>query len=118
MDDKRDTRQAIERAASGGENLIYVNKKLDNAAISAKKERTEIEGREEFFKLRNIWSWFILIWISALIAFNSLLTILVGSKCLNFTYDAWFPRLITGETFLQIAGLGYIAVRFLFSDGK
>lgn len=56
-------------------------------------------------------------WITALIAFNSLLAILVGTGCLDFTQMQWFITAVTVETFLQVVGLGYVAAKYLFSNG-
>lgn len=116
-----DIRQSLDHALFREGNTKTSKKgvqKLDKEALSAEGERTEIEGRKKFFTLRNIWSSFIIIWLSSLILFNCILTILVGKNCLTFMSDPWFPRLITGETFLQIVGLGYVAVKFLFSAGR
>ncbi|WP_306025713.1 hypothetical protein [Oceaniradius stylonematis] len=55
-------------------------------------------------------------WITALIAFNVILTLLVGLGCLDFTNYQWFVTAVTIETFLQIVALGAIAVKYLFSD--
>lgn len=56
-------------------------------------------------------------WISILILFNAALTICVGIDALEFASAPWFVTAVTVETFLQVIGLGYIAVRFLFSRG-
>lgn len=80
-------------------------------------ERVELDGRKSFFDLRKNWSCWIIAWISILILFNIALTGLVGYGVLDFANYQWFITAITVETFLQIVGMGYIAVRFLFSNG-
>lgn len=121
MANKDDVRQSLDRVLSREGDVTTSNKgvqKLDEEALSAERERTEVEGRKKFFNLRNTWSLWIIIWLNFLILFNCILTIFVGKNYLTFTSDPWFPRLITGETFLQIVGLGYVAVKFLFSAGR
>jgi hypothetical protein len=84
--------------------------------LEADRERIELDGRKAFFKLRSSWSKWIIAWISALIAFNIVLTLSVGTRLLDFRDYEWFVTAVTVETFLQIVGMGYIAVRYLFSD--
>ena len=54
------------------------------ARAKAKLALAEVEGRQQFFDLRNKWSRYIAFWITFLIGFNTLLTYLVGSGCLKF----------------------------------
>lgn len=91
---------------------------LERQEKKAEKTRESIEndGREKFYALRNKWSSWIIFWISALICFNAALTVLVGLGALDFQNYEWFITVVTVETFLQIVGMGYIAVRFLFQD--
>lgn len=77
--------------------------------------RVEIDGRKQYFTLCTDWSGYIACWISALIIFNGGLAIGVGTDFLNFDEMQWFITAVTVETFLQIVGMGYIAVKFLFS---
>ncbi len=81
-------------------------------------ERVELDGRKEFFRLRKLWSHWIVGWITALIVFNILLTFAVGLGFFDFAEYQWFVIAVTVETFLQIVGMGYIAVHFLFSNVK
>ncbi len=88
------------------------------ALADARREAVEIEGRQKFFRLRARWSWALLIWISLLILFNCGLAIAVGAEWLNFDTNQWFITAVTVETFLQVIGLGFVAVRYLFSSGE
>ena len=82
----------------------------------ADRERVELDGRKAYFNLRNKWSNWIIGWITGLIVFNCTVAILVGAGKLDYTTHSWFITAVTVETFLQIVGLGYVAVRFLFKD--
>ncbi|OBY24202.1 hypothetical protein [Leisingera sp. JC1] len=76
------------------------------------------QGLREFYDLRKKWSGWIIFWISALITFNAILAVLVGAGALDFREYQWFISAVTVETFLQIVGMGYVAVKFLFSEPK
>lgn len=93
------------------------NEKQAGVALG-EAEAVELGGRRRFFQMRTTWSRWIIGWITALIAFNMLLTLAVGAKWLNFLEYQWFITAVIVETFLQIVGMGFVAVRFLFSDGK
>jgi predicted CDP-diglyceride synthetase/phosphatidate cytidylyltransferase len=84
----------------------------------ARKERIELDGREAFFRMRSQWSWVLIIWISVFITFHITLTFLVGAGVLNFEKYVWLIPTITGENFLQIVGMGYIVVKFLYPEGE
>ena len=88
----------------------------ERGVSAAEAERVELDGRRKFFQLRSSWSNWMIGWITALIAFNVILTLLVGLGCLDFTNYQWFVTAVTIETFLQIVALGAIAVKYLFSD--
>lgn len=92
-----------------------VNQLKDHEIADAEAARVEVDGRKQYFKLRTDWSFYISCWISALIIFNSALAVGVGTGWLNFIEMKWFITAVTVETFLQIVGMGYIAVKFLFS---
>jgi len=80
-------------------------------------EAVELLGRKRFFALRDVWSRWIVGWISASIAMNIVLTILVGLDVLHYEKYQWFINAVTVESFIQVVGLGYVAVRYLFSPG-
>lgn len=84
---------------------------------NAEIEKVELNGRKDFFALRKRWSSWIIGWITALVVFNVLLTIVVGLGWLSFLEYEWFIIAVTVETFLQVVGLGAIAAKFLFSSG-
>jgi hypothetical protein len=86
--------------------------------MQAEKEWVEVDGRRRFFGLRHTWSWWIIVWITSLILFNIVLTCLVGAATLDFSKYQWFIMSVTVETFLQIVGMGLVAVRFLFSEKR
>lgn len=58
-------------------------------------------------------------WISSFLIFHVGLTIAVGLGRLDFLRYQWLIPLITVENFLQVVGMGYVVVRFLYpSDIK
>ncbi|WP_260581919.1 hypothetical protein [Sphingopyxis sp. PET50] len=94
------------------------DEKKDVDFLAAERVRVEIDGRKQFFTLQKGWSTSIIVWISVLIAFNALLTVLVGAGVLSFETAPWFVTAVTVETFLQVVGLGYVAARYLFSNDQ
>lgn len=82
----------------------------------AARQAVEIIGRRKYFSLRDKWSTWIIGWISSLIAFNSLVTVGVGWGLLDYTGYEWFITAVLVQTFLQIVGLGAVAVAYLFKD--
>lgn len=110
---------SLDEAEQGqtGEEKERSNKK-DSLYNGANIEQVELFGRKKFFELRETWSSVIIIWIFVLIIFNISISFFVGTKTLDYTQYKWFTTSVTVETFLQIVGMGYVAVKFLFSDGK
>lgn len=92
------------------------SRRKDAGLTLAESEQIELDGRRKFFELRTQWSGWIIRWISVLIAFNIIVTLLVGLGCLDFKEYEWFITVVTVETFIQIIALGVIAVKYLFSD--
>ncbi|UMM63148.1 hypothetical protein [Aristophania vespae] len=117
-----DLRSIIDRSLQNTEESCEESekskKKLDWEEQKARAERVEIEGRVKFFELREKWSRGIANWITFQIVSNIMLTFLVGWGCLNFKDYKWFITSVTIETFLQIVGMGYVAVKYLFSSGR
>lgn len=74
----------------------------------------ELDGRKAFFKLRHQWSCAVMAWISCFLLFHIGLTVAVGVGRLDFQQYQWLIPLITVENFLQIVGMGYVVVRFLY----
>lgn len=110
------TRTEVQGAIVDGVTEEDESKNLD--FLAAERVRVEVEGRKQFFQLQKGWSTSIIVWMSVLIAFNALLTILVGAGVLSFEAAPWFVTAVTVETFLQVVGLGYVAARYLFSNER
>jgi hypothetical protein len=82
--------------------------------LNARREVVELDGRRRFFDLRHSWSNWIIGWITTFIVFHIALTFGIGTRHLDFTTHKWMVPLIVVENFLQIVGMGYIVVRFLY----
>lgn len=106
--------QALKAIIAETEQEENIEKKEE--LISAATRAVEIVGRRKYFELRGKWSSWIVGWITGLIAFNSIITIAVGVGFLDYTKYEWFITVVLAETFLQIVGLGYVAVKYLFKD--
>jgi hypothetical protein len=93
---------------------LDADSELEKQLENSERERVELDGRKRFFALRDKWSTAITVWISVFIAFHLLLTVAIGLKYLDFTHYQWLIPMITVENFLQIVGMGYVVVRFLY----
>lgn len=91
-----------------------VDPDLKSVVCAADRERVELDGRRAFFKLRWQWSCAVMVWISCFLLFHITLTVAVGLGWLDFLQYQWLIPLITVENFLQIVGMGYVVVRFLY----
>jgi len=99
---------------------IEIGNELD---FSERKEQTKLAIREREanlgsfgrnYKLRNSWSLYLVIFISIMIAFQVLVTALIGFGVLNFLNYQYFLYVVIGENFAQIIAMGFIVVKFLF----
>ncbi|MCH9844863.1 MAG: hypothetical protein K0U39_05075 [Alphaproteobacteria bacterium] len=90
----------------------------DEDSLMAQRELVELKGREAFFKLRKNWSWFIFSWITGLILFHAILTLLLGLGYMDFQKHKNFLPMIIIEHFLQIVGMGYVVVKFLYPHNQ
>ncbi len=86
--------------------------------FNSEESLTHLDGLKDFYKLRKKWSWSIFGFIVALIAFQIIITSLVGLNILNFEKYPLFLPLVISENFIQIIGLALIVVKFLFSNPK
>ena len=106
-------------AAQGGlaDSPVEEDKGKAVALREGAMEAVELDGRRKFYSLRTKWSWVIVFWTTTLIWFNCYLAYKIGTDQWKFVEYKWFITAVTVETFLQIVGMGYVAVRFLFSRG-
>ena len=88
----------------------------EQGLAAAAAQAVEVIGRRRYFELRDTWSSWIIKWITTLIAFNSFVTVAVGFKWLDYSDYEWFITAVLVQTFLQIVGLGAVAVAYLFKD--
>jgi hypothetical protein len=91
------------------------------AETSKEAQAIENAGREAYFALRNKWSFYIFLFILAMIGFQCALTfcIVLGVGVINasnFSSYQPFLYLVVGENFLQIVGMGYIVANHLFPN--
>ncbi|GFE78028.1 hypothetical protein GCM10011487_00280 [Steroidobacter agaridevorans] len=100
------------KADIGGQDEVDPDLKSDVCA--ADRERVELDGRKAFFRLRQQWSCAVIAWISCFLIFHIALTVAIGLGGLDFLQYQWLIPLITVENFLQIVGMGYVVVRFLY----
>lgn len=91
---------------------LEFNKQLQNATA----EEVELNGRLRFFKLRDRWSTWLIIWISFLTFINALVVLLLGYHYINFggAYEWEVLDGILIANYIEMLGMGAIVVTFLF----
>ncbi len=78
-------------------------------------EKIELEARRKYYFHRWIWSWSILFWITIILIFDCYLAHKVGVSEWNFDKYPWLIHEIVGVNFLQLIGMGFVIVKFLFN---
>lgn len=106
------------RDAIAADSVSESDKDTDSAIWDGRLRAVQVIGLAEKYTLRTKWSDKIIRWIAVLITFNILLTIWVGLDDDAFKDREWFVTAVIVETFLQVVGLGYVAAKYLFSDGS
>lgn len=79
-----------------------------------KERETHRVGEEEYYKLRNKWSWFIFSFVSFMLLFQLFVVCAIGYQWVNFKEYQTFLHLVIGQNFAQIIGMGIIVAKFLF----
>lgn len=77
----------------------------------------EREAYDKYHALRQTWAKVLGNLLYGMVAFEVLLTLCVGLGWLHFPSQL-FLNLVAGQTFLQIAGMCYLVVNFLFPNDK
>lgn len=90
----------------------------DTRENDTEKAEIELEALANYYRLRKEWSEFIKLMIAWLIIAQILLLIGIGSDALTFWGNEKLTWIFYTETFLQIVGLAYIVVKFLFTDPR
>lgn len=103
------SQQGFDKSKTTIDNEIFSYRKSKSSA-----EKIELEGRRDFFRLRKLWSICIIFWITIFIAFHGGIALAVGFGHLNYENHQSILLTILAEDFLQILGMGYVIVKFLY----
>ncbi len=91
--------------------------KIDSI-IKKKHAHVTLQGQREYFELRKSWSEYLKIVLGVLIAFEMLLIVGVGAGYVNYMNYEWFINITVSQIFLEIIGMCYIIVNFLYPKNK
>ncbi|MBS1063427.1 hypothetical protein JK185_10270 [Gluconobacter wancherniae] len=98
-----------------------IHNKPENFERDINAASIENAGRKEYFSLRKRWSNCLLIFIGSLLMLNALITIILlvmtAFKLVQFSDFRFIIETVLMASFLEIVGMAYIAVRFLFPGG-
>ncbi|MDP4011406.1 MAG: hypothetical protein Q8P72_04230 [Candidatus Roizmanbacteria bacterium] len=109
-----DTNSLLDRLKQDITNPETLNLQARYDSETVRALEIDNDGRENYYKLRMGWSKFIGIVLSFSIAFQIIVTFMVGAKALSFEENQILINLIMGENFLQIIGLVYVIINFLY----
>jgi hypothetical protein len=104
--------EAVQEALSSAKPVEPSQDALDRSL----ETRAHIKGLESFFELRSEWSLFLTLCIGFSLLGQFALAFMIGADLLNFKDYQVFLGAVVVENFLQIAGMGYIVVNFLFKE--
>lgn len=91
-----------------------IEKHFHNQNMSSDEEKIHLDGVRTFYSHRKYWSIFIVVIIGIIILFDTALTVLVGCNILNYEKYNWLLETVIGKTTLEILGLAFLVVKFLF----
>lgn len=74
----------------------------------------ELQARRQLIALRGRWSWWLIAWISFLLVSEVVIAFFIGLRVMDFEKHSTFLSLLVGQNFLQIVGMGYLIVKFLY----
>ena len=94
--------------------VISVDIQSSEPPISSIREKIELDERLQFLELRSKWSTWLILWITFQLVLQAEIAIFVGIKYFDFRDYQWLVTIIIGQTFLQIVGMGYVIVNFLY----
>lgn len=88
------------------------------ATQTLKERETERKGREKYYELREEWSTYLIWLLAVMVGFQIVLVLLIGFGALQYQEYRNFLYAAVVESFLQIVGMCWIVVRFLFPHKK
>ena len=97
-------------------NELDFSERKEQVKLAIREREAHVTGFERYYKLRDRWSLYLVIFISIMISFQVLVTALIGFGALNFLNYQYFLYVVIGENFAQIIAMGFIVVKFLFPN--
>lgn len=95
-----------------------LQKRYSQTKEQSEKEKIELDDYKRILTLRDKWSTVIIRWISGLLLFHVLIVFGMGFKFVDFKDNQYIIIGVILENFLQIVGMGYIVIKFLYPKGK
>ena len=91
-----------------------LQKRFSTEAAQSEAEWTHLQGLQDHYWHKVNWSWFLMVLLSAMIVFQSVLLIFVGLGVWDFTqYELLLPALLV-QNLGQVIALAYVVVKSLF----
>ncbi|QYK52615.1 MAG: hypothetical protein KF824_10155 [Fimbriimonadaceae bacterium] len=101
-------------AKKGNPLAIETRAQVRRANAEARLQEAHADGVRDYYKLRREWSPYLKWLISLATLFQASFIWCVGLGWLPFPNHDTFLNIVSGELFIQVLGLGYIAARCLY----
>lgn len=98
------------------ESEIQYQEDFDREAIQSEISYAHLQGIIDHYSQKGKWSKFLMVLVGGMVAFQSVLLLLVGAAVLDFTKYEWLLPALLVQNLGQVIGLAVYAVKFLFSD--
>lgn len=93
-----------------------VEREFSQAAVRSEVEWAHLKGLQDHYWHKGNWSWFLMLIMSAMIVFQSVLLGLVGLGVWDFSKYEWLLPALLVQNLGQIIALAFVVVRSLFRD--
>ena len=91
-------------------------RQFSQGAIQQEYAYAHLQGIQDHYKHKGLWSGFLMLIIAIMIIFQLFLIWKVGTKVWDFTDYEWLVQLLLVQNLAQVVGLAIYAVKYLFSD--
>lgn len=90
---------------------------FDERRVLSDEVKVHLDGKKDFYRLRNEWSKHLKVLLWILVSTQVILIFLVGMELFDFSEHKFFINIVIGGYFVELVGLFYVVVNYLFSDG-
>lgn len=121
---KQQEMPSLEEARSSVQNIGNNSRRLQEEfeaefterSIASELKYTHLAGLQDHYRHKSKWSWFLMVLMLWMIAFQSLVIWKVGANKWDFSQYDWLPPALLAQNLAQIVGLAVFVVKSLFTS--